>query len=48
MLSRAAVAVPTGADFIVEGTVDFVGFGTEDGGEVVRHSEDVLLIFVRR
>ena len=30
MLSRAAVAVATGADFVVEGTVDFVGFCAED------------------
>ena len=28
-----------GADFVVEGTVHLVGFGAEDGGEVVRHFE---------
>lgn len=27
----------TGANFVVEGTVNFVGFGAEDAGEVVRH-----------
>lgn len=37
MFSRTAVAVAAGADFVVEGTVDFVCFGTEDGGEVVGH-----------
>ena len=37
MFSRAAVAVSAGADFVVEGAVDLVGFGTEDAGEVVGH-----------
>lgn len=37
MFSRAAVAVATGANFVVEGTVDFVLLGTEDGGEIVGH-----------
>ena len=26
-----------GADFVVEGAVYFIGFGTEDAGEVVSH-----------
>ena len=30
VFSRAAVAVATGADFVVEGAVYFVGFGAED------------------
>ena len=34
MFARAAVAVAAGADFVVEGAVDFVLFGAEDGGEV--------------
>lgn len=37
MLARAAVAVPAGTNFVIEGTVDLVGFGAEDRGEVVRH-----------
>ncbi len=37
MFARAAVAMAAGADFVVEGTVDFVLFGAEDGGEVVCH-----------
>ena len=41
VLARAAVAVSTGADLVVEGTVYFVGFGAEDGGEVVGHVEGV-------
>ena len=32
MLARAAVAMAACADFVVEGAVDFVGFGAEDGG----------------
>ena len=39
MLARAAVAVAAGADLVVEGTVDFVLLGAEDGGEVVGHFE---------
>ena len=31
MLARAAVAVAAGADFVVEGAVDFVGFCAEYG-----------------
>lgn len=37
MLSRAAVAVTAGADLVVEGAVDFVGFSAEDRGKVVGH-----------
>lgn len=39
MLARAAIAVAAGADLVVEGAVDFVLLGTEDGGEVVGHFE---------
>ncbi len=41
VLARTAVAVSTGADLVVEGAVDFVGFGTEDAGEIVGHDVDV-------
>ncbi len=37
VLARTAVAVSAGADFVVERTVDFVGFSAEDTGEIVRH-----------
>ena len=37
VFARAAVAVAAGADFVVEGAVDLVLLGTEDGGEVVGH-----------
>lgn len=37
VLARAAVAVAAGADFEVEGAVDFVELGAEDGGEEVGH-----------
>jgi len=37
MLARAAVTVSACANLVVEGAVDFVGFGTEDTGEVIRH-----------
>lgn len=37
MFSRAAVAVAAGADFVVEGAVDLVLLGAEDGCEVVGH-----------
>lgn len=30
VLAGTAVAVPAGADFVVEGTVNLVGFGAED------------------
>ena len=33
----ASVTVAAGANFVVEGTVDFIGFGAEDAGEVVGH-----------
>lgn len=42
VFARAAVAVAAGADFVVEGAVYFVGFGSEDRGEVVRHGEGIL------
>jgi hypothetical protein len=44
VLAGTAVAVPAGADFVVEGTVDLVGFGTEDGGEVVGHFEGKVVV----
>ena len=34
MLATAAITVPAGADFVVEGAVDLVLLGAEDGGEV--------------
>ena len=37
VLSRAAIAVSAGANFVVEGAVDFVLLGAEDRGEVVCH-----------
>jgi len=37
VLARAAVAVSAGADFVVEGAIDLVLLGSEDGGQVVRH-----------
>jgi len=42
VFARTAVAVAAGADLVVEGTVYFVGFSTEDTGEVVRHVDGVL------
>jgi hypothetical protein len=30
--------VTAGADFVIERAVYFVGFGTEDGGKVIRHA----------
>ncbi len=41
VFSRAAVAVPACADFVIEGAVYFVGFSAEDAGEVVGHGEGV-------
>lgn len=38
VLATAAVAVSAGADFVVEGAVDFVLLRAEDGGEVVGHA----------
>jgi len=43
VFSRAAVAVPAGADLVVERAIYFVGFGAEDGREVVRHGEGLLV-----
>lgn len=37
VFAGTAVAVTAGTDFVVEGAVDLVGFGAEDGGEVVGH-----------
>lgn len=37
VLSGAAVTVSACADLVVEGTIDLVLLGTEDGGEVVGH-----------
>jgi len=39
VFARAAIAVTTGADFVVEGAVDLVLLRSEDGGEVVGHGE---------
>lgn len=39
VLARAPVAVAAGANFVVEGAVDFVLLGAEDGGEEVGHFE---------
>ena len=39
VFSRTSITVSTGADLVVEGTVDFVLLGAEDGGEVVGHVE---------
>lgn len=39
MLARAAVAVAAGSDLVVEGAVDLVLLGAEDGGEVVGHCD---------
>ena len=39
MLARTPVAVAAGADFVVEGAVDFVLLCAEDGGEVLGHDE---------
>lgn len=37
MFAGTTVAVTAGPDFVVEGTIDLVGFGSEDGCEVVGH-----------
>lgn len=44
VLARAPVAVPAGADFVVEAAVYFVLLGSEDGGEVVRHCCGVKIV----
>ena len=41
MFAGTAITVATGTNFVVEGTVDFVGFGSEDAGEVVGHFLEV-------
>lgn len=39
MFARTAIAMATGADFVVERTVDLVLLCTEDGGEIVGHGD---------
>jgi len=41
VFSRTAIAVSACADFVVEGAVNLVLFGSEDGGEISRHFEVV-------
>jgi hypothetical protein len=49
MLARASIPVATGSDFVVEGAVDLVLLGTEDGSEVVSHGEiAVRSVYVRK
>jgi hypothetical protein len=48
VFSRAAVPVAARADLVVEGTVYFVGFGTEDTSEVVRHCGGCEVVVGRR
>lgn len=43
VLSRAAVAVAACANLVVEGAVDLVLLGSENGGEIVRHDRGVLV-----
>lgn len=40
--ARAAVAVAAGADLEIEGAIDSVLLGTEDGGQVLRHGKGFL------
>jgi hypothetical protein len=40
--------VAAGADFVVEGAIDLVLLGTEDGGEVVGHDGGVVCGVVKR
>ena len=47
MLSRAAITVSTGTDFVVERAVDFVLFCTEDRGKVVGHDCDICVELLR-
>lgn len=37
MLARASIAVATCADLVIEGAVDLVLLGTENGGEIIGH-----------
>ena len=46
MFARAAVAVTACADLVVEGAIDLVLLGTEDGGEVVGHDGLVQVLSV--
>jgi len=51
VLPRAAVAVSACTDLVVEGAIDLVLLGTEDGGEVVGHDgqmSKILLSQLRR
>ena len=48
VFARAAVAVAAGADFVVEGAVDLVLLGTEDGGEIVGHGGGVVCVVLWR
>lgn len=43
MFARAAVSVSACADFVIEGAVDLVLFGTENGREVVGHDRREFL-----
>lgn len=45
VLARAAVAVPAGPDLVVEGAVDLVLLGAEDGGEEVGHFYSSSFLF---
>jgi hypothetical protein len=47
MFSRAAVSVAAGADLVVEGTVYFVGFSTENAREIVGHCGDCEVVVGR-
>lgn len=46
MDSSAGVSVATGADFEIEGTVDFVFFGAEDALQTLCHL--FYLIFIKK
>lgn len=48
VLAAAAVAVPAGADLVVEGAVDFVLLRAEDGGEVAGLGEEQVSLEVWR
>ena len=46
VLAAAAVAVPAGADLVVEGAVDFVLLRAENGGEVAGLGEEQVSLEV--
>ena len=46
VFAGAPVAVPTGADLVVETAVYFVLLGAEDGGEVAGGGERMLVRFL--